>query len=220
MYTGIVETTASIRRVERGERGARVRVATDTAGIDPGDSVAVSGVCLTAEDVGEGWFEAALSADTLDRTYLASPDAGAAVNVERPLPADGRFDGHLVKGTVDTTTEIDSVTTRPDDWRLTVAQPAGYERYVVEKGAVALDGISLTITAVDDDRGTFSVAIVPETRDRTTLSSASAGDRVHFEADVVAKYVQRGRTVAAGPEAGTVRAHDADESRGERRDGD
>jgi riboflavin synthase len=193
MYTGLIESTGTLERVRHDGAGRTVRVATTTEDLATGDSVAVSGVCLTAERVGEGWFDASLSAETVERTYLADLDAGTAVNVERPVRADGRLDGHVVKGTVDATTELRGVTARDGDRWLTVATPAGYGRYLVEKGAVALDGVGLTVAAVDDDAGTFAVAVVPATDRRTTLPATRPGDPLHFEADVFAKYAERGR---------------------------
>jgi len=197
MYTGVVEWTGTVESATAADEGGTVRVATDTADLEPGDSIAVSGVCLTAESVGDGWFEASLSADTATRTYLLDLEAGEPVNIERPLPADGRFDGHVVKGTVDTTTTVAWMTERADDWWLSVDVPEGYEQFVVEKGAVALDGVGLTVAAVDDEAGTIGVAVVPETYERTTLSETEAGDPIHFEADILAKYATRRAGLAA-----------------------
>lgn len=169
---------------------ASLRVECDLPGVEPEDSIAVAGVCLTATAVGEEWFEADLSAETVERTYLASLDPGQEVNLERPLPADGRFHGHVMKGTVDTVTELLDVAAEGEGWRYTVATPPAYADLVVEKGAVGLDGISLTVAAVDRQRGRFDVAIVPQTRAVTTLESAGPGDPMHFEADVLGKYAR------------------------------
>lgn len=191
MYTGIVEATGRLRRVERHDGGgASVRIGCDLEGIEPDDSVAVDGVCLTATAVGEDWFEADCSVETVDRTYLADREPGAAVNLERPLPADGRFHGHVLKGTVDTVTEVLGVTSDGEGWRYTVATPPRYAALIVEKGAVGLDGISLTVAAVNRRAGTFEVAIVPQTRAVTTLDEKGPGDPLHFEADVLAKYAR------------------------------
>lgn len=202
MYTGIVETTGRIAAVERhAEGGASVRVRTDLEGIEPDHSVAVDGVCLTATDVREDSFDADLSAETVSRTALADREPGAAVNLERPLPADGRFHGHVVKGTVDDVTELLRVARDGEGWRYTVAIPPEYAACIVEKGAVALDGASLTVAAVDRRAGRFDVAVVPRTRAVTTLDCKQPGDPLHFEADVLAKYA-RGRSVAptGGPD--------------------
>lgn len=194
MYTGIIETTGMIRGVTRFESGCRLRIETETAGLSPDDSISISGVCLTAEAVGDGWFEAFLSAETVSRTYLGALTPGDRVNVEKPMPVDGRFDGHVVKGTVDTVVDIVDIESLGDDWRFTFGMPDGYEQYLVEKGAVALDGASLTVADLTDE--TFSVAIIPQTYEVTTLSAKHVGDPVHFEADVLAKYVERQRSVA------------------------
>lgn len=136
-----------------------------------------------------------MSAETVARTYLAELDLNGTVNIEHPVRSDGTLDGHVVKGTVDTTTTITANRERKNDWWFTFAIPENYEQYIVEKGAVALDGISLTVAAVDDDAGTFSTAIVPATYRRTTLATKSMGDPIHFEADILAKYVNRQRTI-------------------------
>lgn len=194
MYTGIVETTGRIRDVTQFESGCRLRIAADTTGLDPDDSISISGVCLTAESVGDGWFEAFLSAETVERTYLGDLEPGEAVNVEKPMPAEGRFDGHVVKGTVDTVVEITDIETLGEDWRFEFSVPDGHEQYLVEKGAVALDGMSLTVAALGEE--TFSVAVVPTTYEVTTLSEKQIGDPVHFEADILAKYAERQRVLA------------------------
>lgn len=207
MYTGIVETTAVVAAVDPLETGCRIRIETSDenalerdleAHLAPEDSIAVDGVCVTAERVTENGFEAFLSAETVSRTTLAERAPGDRVNVERPLPADGRFHGHIVTGTVDTTARVLEVEngevggSRGVEGRdLTVEIPADYEEYIVEKGAVALDGVSLTVADVDDDAGTFDVAVVPVTEAVTTLSAVRPGDRFHFEVDVVAKYAAR-----------------------------
>ncbi|GGO01080.1 MULTISPECIES: riboflavin synthase [Haloarcula] len=196
MYTGVVETTGTVRRIDRLDSGCRIEVATDTDGLEPEDSIGISGVCLTVEAVGDGWFRTFLSAETVDRTYLAALDSGTAVNVERPMAAADRFDGHLVKGTVDATTEVVAVTDLGEDWRFTVDIPDGYEQYLVEKGAVALDGASLTVCELSTE--TFSVAVVPTTYDVTTLSEKTVGDPLHFEADLLAKYAERQSVLTHG----------------------
>lgn len=212
MYTGIVETTAVVAAVDPLETGCRIRIETsdeDTleheyeyeleSQLAPEDSIAVDGVCVTAERVTEDRFEAFLSAETVSRTTLAESAPGDRVNLERPVPADGRFHGHIVKGTVDTTTAVlgvDESGEGGEGREVTLEIPAGYEEYVVEKGAVALDGISLTVADVDDDAGTFDVAVVPATEAVTTLSAVRPGDRLHFEADIVAKYAARREAIA------------------------
>lgn len=190
MFTGIVESTATI--VERREHGVDLRLVLETplsAELTPGDSIAVSGVCLTAETVDPPNFEVFLAAETRERTYLDDLSTGDAVNVELPMPADGRFDGHLVQGHVDATTTVVDRHQVGEDWRFRFDLPASLAPYVVEKGSVAVDGISLTVA--ECDLSAFEVAIIPETFERTTLSEKAPGDPVHLEVDVIARYVER-----------------------------
>jgi riboflavin synthase len=189
MFTGIVEETGEIVDVTTDDEGRRLRIATGFEGLHHGDSISVSGACLTVEEFGDGWFAVFLATETLDRTYLGELSVGDAVNLERALPADGRFDGHFVQGHVDGTAELVESRRIGDDWEFVFSLPPGLAGYVVEKGSIAVDGISLTVAALDEE--TFSVAIVPETYDVTTLSGKSPGDPVHLEVDVVAKYVER-----------------------------
>jgi riboflavin synthase len=194
MFTGIVEGPGRVvaARDESGGRRLRIHPEFDLDDLHHGQSIAVSGVCLTVEafdaDAADPWFEVFLAAETVEKTYLGAVAEGDRVNLERALPADGRFDGHLVQGHVDTTAEVTAVERVGDDWRFEFSLPESVARYVVEKGSVALDGISLTVAAREDDR--FSVAIIPTTYDLTTLSAKSVGDPVHVEVDVVAKYVE------------------------------
>lgn len=187
MYTGVVEATGEVTANERTGDGRRLRVAIDAADITSGESIAVSGVCLTAERVGDGWFEAFLSEETVARTNIW--EAGATVNLERPLSLDDRLHGHVVKGTVDAVTEVVGIEQRGEGWWFEFAMPAAYAPYFVEKGAVALDGISLTVASLTDEM--FAVAVVPATYERTTLSEMAVGDRLNVEVDILAKYVER-----------------------------
>jgi riboflavin synthase len=189
MFTGIVEETAEILAVEHDEEGRRLRLATSFEELSRGQSISVSGACLTVETFGADYFEVFLATETVDRTYLGELAVGDEVNLERALPADGRFDGHFVQGHVDATAEVVAVDSLGDDWRFTFSLPAGMDPYVVEKGSIAVDGISLTVAALGD--GEFDVAIIPETYELTTLSAKEPGDPVHLEVDVVAKYVER-----------------------------
>ncbi|UIP00522.1 riboflavin synthase [Halobaculum sp. CBA1158] len=201
MFTGIVETAGEVVGREETSEGLRLRVA--AGGLDDlhhGQSIAVSGVCLTVEEFGAvdaddsapgddcSWFSVFLAAETVAKTYLDDLREGDAVNIERALAADGRFDGHVVQGHVDTTAEISAIERVGEDWRFTFSIPEGFGRYVVDKGSVALDGISLTVAEKRDDE--FDVAIIPTTYELTNLSEKSVGDHVHLEVDVVAKYVE------------------------------
>ncbi|MFP8957370.1 riboflavin synthase [Natrialbaceae archaeon A-CW3] len=193
MFTGIVEETGEVGGREATAEGLRLRIGADAVATDlaHGQSISVSGACLTVERFDPGtWFEVFLASETVERTYLGTLEEGDAVNLERAMPADGRFDGHVVQGHVDavaTVTEIESV---GDDWFFEFDLPEGYDRYVVEKGSITLDGISLTVAELTDD-GCVTVAIIPTTYELTTLSEKSVGDPVHLEVDVLAKYVER-----------------------------
>jgi riboflavin synthase len=193
MFTGIVEGTGEVVGVDDGAEGRRLRLrhGFDADALAEGQSISVSGVCLTVERHAADWFEVFLAAETVEKTYLGGVEAGDSLNLERAMPADGRFDGHVVQGHVDGVATVEAVDRVGDDWRFTFALDDDLRRYVVSKGSIALDGISLTVAALDDDAGTVSVAIIPTTYDLTTLSEKEAGDPVHVEVDVVAKYVER-----------------------------
>jgi riboflavin synthase len=192
MFTGIVEETATVESVTTDDGGRRLRLAVGSIGpFEHGQSISVSGVCLTVEEHDEGSFTVFTAEETLEKTYLGALEAGDPVNVERALPADGRLDGHVVQGHVDTTTEVAGVERVEEDWRFTFALPEDHERYVADRGSIALDGISLTVAEIDDDAGTFTVAVIPTTYELTTLSEKEVGDPVHVEVDVLAKYVER-----------------------------
>jgi len=191
MYTGIVETTGRIAASYPWGEGHGLRVTCDRFGtVDPGDSVALNGVCCTAEETGSDWLVATLSGETTSCTYLADLDRGAELNVELPVAAGDPLDGHVLKGTVDCVGELAAVDRLgTDEWRYRFRMPAGFDRYVAPKGAVGVDGVALTVA--DRDADGFAVAVVPETRERTTLSDADPGDPVHLEADPLARYAER-----------------------------
>jgi riboflavin synthase len=192
VFTGIVEETGIVEDVVDGEGGRRLRISTDAlTDFTHGESISVGGVCLTVEEHGSDWFTAFTATETLEKTSLETVGESDRVNLERALPADGRLDGHIVQGHVDTTTEVVDVESVGEDWTYTFALPAGHEQYVAQKGSVTLDGVSLTVAAVDDTAGTFSVAIVPTTYDLTTIGERDPGDSVNVEVDVLAKYVER-----------------------------
>jgi len=196
MFTGIVEDTGTVRERTETEGGIRLRIAVD--GFDDlhhGQSISVSGVCLTVEaygaegDASDGdWFEVFLASETVEKTYLGEVAEGDPVNVERAMPADGRFDGHVVQGHVDTVAEVTAIERVGEDWRFTFSIPEGHGDYLVDKGSVTLDGISLTVAEKREEE--FDVAIIPTTYDLTTLSAKSVGDPIHLEVDVIAKYVE------------------------------
>jgi len=193
MFTGIVEGTGEVLTAETTDDGVRLRIDTGFDDLTHGQSVSVSGTCLTVEEYGDGtdgtWFETFLAAETRAKTYLGDLEPGDRVNLERALRADDRLDGHFVQGHVDATTEVVDVRRVGEDWEFEFALPAAHARYVVDKGSVSLDGISLTVAERGDD--TFTVAIVPTTYDLTTLSETEPGDPVNVEVDVIAKYAEQ-----------------------------
>jgi riboflavin synthase len=191
MFTGIVEGTGEVIDVDVTEEGRRLRLGHGFDAVEGGQSISVSGVCLTVEEYGDDWFSVFLAEETVAKTYLGAVEVGDAVNLERAMPADGRFDGHVVQGHVDGVATVEAVDRVGDDWWFTFSLPAELRRYVVSKGSIALDGISLTVAELDDEAGTVSVAVIPTTYDLTTLSAKAPGDPVHVEVDVVAKYVER-----------------------------
>lgn len=189
MFTGIVEAVGTIRERTETDDGLRLRIACSFgAELDGGQSVSVNGACLTVENHDEAGFSVFLAEETVSRTYLGELREGESVNLERAMPADGRFDGHIVQGHVDGVGEVRDIEKVGEDWRFTFSIPAELGNYVVEKGSITVDGISLTIAALDEE---FSVAIIPTTYEETTLSEKEVGDPVHLEADVIAKYVER-----------------------------
>lgn len=196
MFTGIVEETGEIVDATDTEDGRRLTIAGDAVlgDVTHGASIAVSGVCLTVEAYDAGTFEVFLAEETVAKTYLGDLQVGDAVNLERAMPADGRFDGHLVQGHVDAVATVTNVaSTGGEDWFFEFSLPARYADYVVEKGSITLDGISLTIADLQERDGEagprVTVAIVPTTYEVTTLSAKDVGDPVHLEVDVVGKYV-------------------------------
>jgi riboflavin synthase len=198
MFTGLVEATGTVAAIERAGEGARLSVATPLAAeLADGDSVAVNGVCLTARGAGADSFEADVMAETLRRSSLGPLGVGGRVNLELPLRADARLGGHIVQGHVDGIGTVESLADEGFARIVRVAAPEQILRYVVEKGSIAVDGVSLTVSAVDDDA--FEVSLIPETLERTTLGALEPGRDVNLEVDVLAKYVEKlmNRTVEA-----------------------
>jgi riboflavin synthase len=182
MFTGIVEELGRLESLEHGRlRIAATRVVEDAS---IGDSIAVNGCCLTVVAFGDSWWEADVSDETISRTSLASLAPGDGINLERAVRVSDRLGGHIVQGHVDGVGEI--VEPVPD---LRVRVPAGLTRYLVEKGSVTVDGVSLTVVDALDDG--FTVAIIPHTAEVTTLGAKRPGDLVNLEVDVMAKYVER-----------------------------
>ena len=190
MFTGLIQDVGTVEEVSRGDEGARLRIATRLgAEISPGDSVAVNGACLTATEGDGGGFEAEAMNQTLSLTSLGPLGSGDAVNLELAVRAEGRLGGHLVQGHVDGTAEVVSVEEDGFSRRLRVAVDPDLSRYAVERGSIALDGVSLTISALGDDW--VEVSLIPETLERTNLGAAGPGRRLNVECDLIAKYVER-----------------------------
>jgi riboflavin synthase len=190
MFTGLVEATARVRRVDPDGDGARLEVETPLAAeLRQGDSIAVNGVCLTAVEPDGGRFKADVMAETLRRSSLGPLAAGDSVNVELPLRAGDRLGGHVVQGHVDGTGEVESARDEGFARLVRISADPALLRYVVEKGSIAVDGVSLTVAEVDDEG--FTVSLIPETLERTTLGLAAPGRVVNLEVDVLAKYVEK-----------------------------
>jgi riboflavin synthase len=191
MFTGIIEQVGSVKETTDTETGRRLVLSGDDLDQLPlGASISVNGVCLTAIATGDDSVTVEVIPETLQRTNLGSLVRESQVNLERPMPADGRFDGHIVQGHVDGTGTV-SALSRSDDGAvvMTVVAPASLQRYMVEKGSITIDGVSLTIAEIEDDR--FSVALIPHTLEVTTLGLRNPGDTVNLEVDVLAKYVEK-----------------------------
>ncbi|OKI54709.1 riboflavin synthase [Streptomyces sp. MJM1172] len=196
MFTGIVEELGEVTAVEQLAEASRFRLRGPvvTEGAKHGDSIAVNGVCLTVVETADGEFTADVMQETLNRSSLGTLGQGSRVNLERPMALGGRLGGHLVQGHVDGTGEILS-RTPSEHWELVkVALPAHLARYVVEKGSITVDGVSLTVVEAAADH--FTISLIPTTLALTTLGIKQPGDPVNLEVDVLAKYVER--LLAAG----------------------
>jgi len=190
MFTGIVEHRGLVVSTKKtaGGREAVIDVGPLT-GIEVGDSLNVNGVCLTAVEIEGSRVRVEMVEETLDRSNLGLLDEQSPVNLERAMPAAGRFDGHIVQGHVDGVGTLRTVTPEGDGSRLTIEIPPGLMRYVVEKGSITVDGISLTVAAVTND--SIDIAVIPHTLSVTTLGLRNMGDQVNLEVDVLAKYVEK-----------------------------
>jgi len=202
MFTGIVEEVGRVAALD----GLRIDVACGFDDLAIGDSVAVNGVCLTVVELSaldDGWgFAAELSEETLARTSLGQLGSGSAVNLERPVPAGGRLGGHVVQGHVDGTGMVRRLDPQEGSVVIWIEAPQALRRYLVEKGSVAVDGVSLTVAGLKGEA--FSIALIPHTLTATTLSDKAPGDVVNLEVDILAKYVESllGATAAEGRAGG------------------
>jgi riboflavin synthase len=190
VFTGLIEDLGSVTALERSEQGATLRIGTHLASeLEQGDSISVDGVCLTAVDIGEREFAAQAMAETLRRSALGGLEPGAQVNLELALRADGRLGGHVVQGHVDGTGVVSEIRTEGIARVLRIDADPPVARFLVEKGSVAVNGVSLTVSALHEDG--FEVSLIPETLRRTNLGDMTVGDRVNLEVDVLAKHVER-----------------------------
>jgi riboflavin synthase len=192
MFTGIVEELGRVRRVERRAGGARFEFDAETVlgDVEVGASIAVNGCCVTVIEWGDGWWAADAVTESLERTALGALRPGDPVNLERPIRLSDRLGGHIVQGHVDAVGHVESREALPDGSNLVrFSASPGLLRYMVEKGSITVDGVSMTVTSVDDDG--FGVAVVPHTLAVTTLGVKEPGDPVNVEVDVLAKYVER-----------------------------
>jgi riboflavin synthase len=191
VFTGIIEELGRISTLEKHAGGAKIRISARvvTGGTSEGDSIAVNGVCLTALDVGPEGFTADVSQETLDRSTLGKLKTGARVNLERAVTPSTRLGGHIVQGHVDSRGKFVQAAASGDFRTVRVAFPREIGQYLVYKGSVSVEGISLTIAALAESY--FEIAVIPKTWELTNLSSLKPGDEVNLEADVIAKYVER-----------------------------
>jgi riboflavin synthase len=190
MFTGLVKDLGQVDRLERSDDGARLRIRTALAEeLREGDSVAINGVCLTATAVNGGWFDAEAVNETLARTTLGALSKDSTVNLELPLRVGDRLGGHLMQGHVDGLGTVSGIEDDGFSRRVRIEVDAELLRYVVEKGSIAVDGVSLTVADVDPR--SFTVALIPETLERTNLGASEIGTQVNLEVDVLAKYVEK-----------------------------
>lgn len=191
MFTGIVEEIGMVKQIKHGRNSSRLHILAENVlnGTEVGDSIAVNGICLTVTERSSDYFAADVMHETLNRSALASLTCGASVNLERAMPANGRFGGHIVSGHVDGVGEI--IRIRRDDNAIwyTIQTEQKIMRYVVEKGSIAIDGISLTIAEVN--QADFSVSAIPHTVNQTVLKKRQEGDFVNLETDMLGKYIEK-----------------------------
>jgi len=203
MFTGIIEELGRVREVEKRGEDARIVIEarTVTEGSANGDSISVNGVCLTALEVKSDSFAADVSKETLFRSTLSKLQAGSAVNLERAVTPATRLGGHIVQGHVDARGKFLASESHGESWTFRIAYPKEIARYLVFKGSVAVEGISLTIANLTDDY--FEIAVIPKTWEVTNFSHLKPGDEVNLEVDVIAKYVERMLT-SSGTHTGTL----------------
>jgi len=190
MFTGLVKTVGTIRAIDKsGDWRIEITSDLDMDAVAIGASIACSGVCLSVTDKGPDWFAVDVSRETLSKTHIGEWQEGAAVNLEPSLRLGGELGGHFVFGHVDGLAQVQGIEEVADSHKLTIKAPEGCQKYLAAKGSVALDGVSLTVNEVQDNE--FTVNIIPHTWEHTTLSLLNKGDKLHFEADMLARYVEQ-----------------------------
>jgi riboflavin synthase len=206
MFTGLIEEVGSIKSVTgtTGTRRIVISALEVTRELKTGDSVSVSGVCLTALNITSQTFEADLAAETVGRTSLARLASGSLVNLELPTKAGSRLGGHVVQGHVDGVAKLVALKGVPggDDWKLTIELPTGIEKYVVQKGSISIEGISLTVAGIQQNQ--VEIAVIPHTYEATNLKSLKPGDPVNIEVDILAKYAEKLVQRESAPDSLTV----------------
>jgi riboflavin synthase len=190
MFTGLVDDVGVVERVERTEAGRELRVLSRYVGLTPGESIAVNGACLTVREHGDGWFTVAAIVTMLERTTIASWEAGRRVNLERAMRLGDRLGGHMVQGHVDAVAVVEAVRRRDDALLVDVRLPEELEPLMVPHGSVAVDGVSLTVNALPAS-GILQLSLIEYTWTHTTLGALRTGDGVHVEADMIGKYVRQ-----------------------------
>ena len=191
MFTGIIEDVGTVKGIQRGAKSVILTISSAkiVEGVRIGDSIAVNGICLTATTVSGDAFTADVMPETMKRTSLGELKPGSSVNLERAMPADGRFGGHIVSGHIDGTGVIKDITREDNAVWYTIGADNAILKYIVEKGSIAIDGISLTVAYVDDN--VFKVSIIPHTLKETILGMKKIGDKVNLENDIIGKYVEK-----------------------------
>lgn len=191
MFTGIVEEIGQVQSVFKGQHSGKLTIAASKVleDVHLGDSIAVNGVCLTAASIAKGTFTADVMAETMSRSNLGSLRIGSPVNLERAMAANGRFGGHIVSGHIDGTGSIKAIRKDENAIWLTIAASDDIQKFAVEKGSIAIDGVSLTLAAVAKDN--FQVSIIPHTKEQTILLNKKIGEAVNLECDIIGKYVEK-----------------------------
>lgn len=191
MFTGLIEEVGTIQGIRRGQRSCVLTIGCRDVlqGSKVGDSIAVNGVCLTVTSMGSGYYTADVMSETMNRSSLGQLTQGARVNLERAMPADGRFGGHIVSGHIDGTGTVQEIQADDNAVWYTIGTDPQLLRYIVEKGSITIDGISLTVAAVRES--SFQVSVIPHTRQVTALVDRAPGDLVNLECDIIGKYVEK-----------------------------